>query len=102
MNYFVKIKNYESEQIRIVDLCKVENVTVYPSDGYYKTHKKGNHVVSFRFPDQENKNNVLSEMNDENIAALEKFLAAISQNDQKFLKCTVNGVPFLPELFDKQ
>jgi hypothetical protein len=96
MNYFVKIKEYESEQIHTVDLCKAEDITVLPLIDYYKKPKhEGNRVVLFKFPN--GKHNVLSEMSIDNVAVLEMFLATVSQN--KCPKCSIDGKDILPELY---
>ena len=98
-NYFVKIKvpGYKPSVLNLGEIKRVEIID--PFHHLYEKVRDGKLCVLISLKDG---SSITAEMSDGMFDLFIRFLAAISQNDEEFLKCTANGHPELPELFDKQ
>lgn len=99
-NYFVKIR-VPGLKPSVIDLTEVKRAEII-DEGHHLYERvdydKGQHCILLTLKDG---SAYPAEMTDKTFELFNRFLAAISQNDEEFLKCTVDGVPVLPELFDK-
>lgn len=99
-NYFVKIR-VPGYKPSVIDLTEIKRAEII-DEGHRLYEKvdydKGQHCILLTLKDG---SAYPAEMTDGTFDLFNRFLAAISQNDEEFLKCTSNGRPELPELFDK-
>ena len=97
-NYFVKIR-VPGLKPSVLDITEVKRVEIINEAHHlYERVRDGKHCILITLKDG---STYPAEMSDETFELFNRFLAAISQNDERFLKCTEGGHPVLPELFDK-
>ena len=96
-NYFAKIRRpgYKPSVLDLVEIKRAEII----NEGHrlYERVRDGEHCILITLKDG---SAYPAEMSDETFELFNRFLAAISQNDENFLSCRDGRVPVLPELFD--
>ena len=98
-NYFAKIRRpgYKPSVLDLVEIKRAEIIDEGHRLFEQVDYDKGQHCILLTLKDG---SAYPAEMTDETFELFNRFLAAISQNDENFLGCRDGRGPVLPELFD--